>query len=399
MGAEGVRQLSLAETTKQSSLSLVSNLGAILAGLLVASSLGLFLQKPWIVALYPGILSMRGVIGGLFSGRLSTGLHLGTVEPRILGRKTETFHTLLNSTVVLTFGSSMLLGSFAFVFGTFFWGMTPLDMITILGILVSTMGLSILAVSPITIVVAFSSAKKGLDPDIIVYPITATMADILVTICYVLVLSLTFSMGEIGQLIVWSICLMFAFIAANAAFGNRKEGEFVRTIQEALLTMIAVALIVNVTGSILTNIGLKPAIFLVYPALLDVIGGFGAIIGSTATTKLALGTIDSSFTSIRSHRNQIAGAWTAAVIMYLILALVSSFYQHLSDLVLMSHYIIVFCVTNIVAAAFMICISFSVAILTFQRGLDPDNFVIPIESSLADTVTTVALLLALECIA
>jgi cation transporter-like permease len=36
-----------------------------------------------------------------------------------------------------------------------------------------------------------------------------------------------------------------------------------------------------------------------------------------------------------------------------------------------------------------------VAILTFQKGLDPDKFVIPIESSLADSITTIALLAAL----
>jgi len=40
-------------------------------------------------------------------------------------------------------------------------------------------------------------------------------------------------------------------------------------------------------------------------------------------------------------------------------------------------------------------ISFTVAILTYRRGWDPDNFVIPIESSLADTVTSVFLFIAL----
>ena len=30
-----------------------------------------------------------------------------------------------------------------------------------------------------------------------------------------------------------------------------------------------------------------------------------------------------------------------------------------------------------------------------KKGLDPDNFVIPIESTLADSITTIALLIAL----
>ena len=43
----------------------------------------------------------------------------------------------------------------------------------------------------------------------------------------------------------------------------------------------------------------------------------------------------------------------------------------------------------------MTVVALVVAILTFRMGLDPDNFVNPIESSLADAVTTGSLLLAL----
>jgi cation transporter-like permease len=50
---------------------------------------------------------------------------------------------------------------------------------------------------------------------------------------------------------------------------------------------------------------------------------------------------------------------------------------------------------NVLAAILIIIVSYSVAIITYQKGLDPDNFEIPIESSLADTLTTVSLLVAL----
>ena len=50
---------------------------------------------------------------------------------------------------------------------------------------------------------------------------------------------------------------------------------------------------------------------------------------------------------------------------------------------------------NIIAFSAIVLISYAVAILTFKRGLDSDNFVIPIESSLADGITSVTLLLAL----
>ncbi len=55
--------------------------------------------------------------------------------------------------------------------------------------------------------------------------------------------------------------------------------------------------------------------------------------------------------------------------------------------------------TNTLAASAMVIIAYAVAISTYRRGLDPDNFVIPVESSLADGITTVSLLLALTLIA
>jgi cation transporter-like permease len=51
--------------------------------------------------------------------------------------------------------------------------------------------------------------------------------------------------------------------------------------------------------------------------------------------------------------------------------------------------------TNLIAVFIIVVISFAIAIATFRKGLDPDNFVIPIESSLADGITTIALLVAL----
>jgi len=396
-----VKQLSLAKTTSQSLLSLFFNLGGILAGSIVVISFGLFSREPWVFALYPGILSMRGVIGGLFSGRLSTALHLGTIRANIFGEKSKHFRLLQSSIVVLTFVSSILLGLVALFFGIVFLELNFFDVLAIFGVLIATMGLSLLAISPITMIVAFSSFNKGLDPDIIVYPIISTVADILVTLCYVLVLSLFF-LGTMGFFVVLIICVVFSYIALITFRNSKNEAEFTRTIKEALRTMVIVAFIVNITGSVLSRIsevvGHRPEIYTVYPALIDTMGDVGAIIGSTATTKLALGALDSSFRSIKDHRNQIAGAWLASLVMCVIYALISSLSQVPGNLFATLIFIGLLLATNVFAAVFMITISFSVAILTFHEGLDPDNFVIPIESSLADTITTISLFIMLSLI-
>ena len=401
MGTESFRRLSLLQTTEQALLAYLFNFGGIVAGSIVAFSLGLFSSEPWIIALYPGIVSIRGVIGGLFSGHLSTGLHLGTIPTSLFGRGAKRFYLLWSTIVVLTLESSIFLGIVAILFNTVFLGVSILNAPMIFGTLTATMGISILVISPVTMVIAFSSFKKGLDPDIVVYPIESTMADMLVTLCYALVLNVLFFVN-VGGLFVSVICIVFVGIVLFISYRNRKEPEFVRTIRETFYTLIIVAFVVNITGSVLSRIsgvvGRRPEIYIVYPALIDTMGDVGAVVGSTATTKLSLGVLDPSLKAIRNHTNQIVGAWTASAAMYVVYALIGSLSQANPSSSAALRFIGLLLATNVFAAVFMIGISFSVAVLTFRRGLDPDNFVIPVESSLADTLTTVSLLIMLGLI-
>jgi mgtE-like transporter len=401
MGAHRIKQQSLAKTTGQSLLSLAFNLGGIFAGFIITLFFSVFSLEPWIIPLYPGIISIRGVIGGVFSGRLSTSLHLGSIEAKVVGENTHGLYRLLGSIVVLAFESSILLGASALLFNAVFVGISVSSAVTIFGVLIATMALSLLAISPLTIVIAFSSFKRGLDPDIIIYPVAATVADILVTLCYILILGIFFFLG-FGGLLLSAICITFLGVVLVVSYKNREDEEFVRTLREAIYMLVVVAFIVTVTGMLLSRItkvvGGRAEIFAVYPALIGTMGAVGAIVGSTATTKLALGTLESSFGSIRNHRNQIVGAWIASAIMYILFSFVSSLYRLPVTFFSVLRLVLLLLATNVFAAVSMITVSFAVAILTFQRGLDPDNFVIPIESSLADTITTAGLFIMLSLI-
>jgi mgtE-like transporter len=159
-----------------------------------------------------------------------------------------------------------------------------------------------------------------------------------------------------------------------------------------------VTVIVNVTGSLLGKIsGITSGknIYAVYPAIIATVGGVGSIIGSTATTKLALGMIKPSFSSIKEHINEIGGAWLASIVMfmlYVVLASAISGTTALGELLIFTGQLLT---TNVFAVAVMLFVAYAVAIYTFRRGWNPDNFVIPIESSLADTLTTAAVLIVL----
>jgi len=388
----------------QSVLSMSFDLAGILAGTLLALYLGVFSLAPWTLALFPGVLSIRGAIGGLFSGRLSTALHVGTIRASYT-KNTKNFYLLLHAVITLTFASSIVLGLAASVFGVVLWKTTIMDSIDILMVMVTTMGLSLIFIPPITIGVSILSFKHGLDPDVIVYPITSTTDDVIITVCYIVVLNGFFSSTQLGRYLMILFDLLFLFIVFYFSIKNYREREFMKTVKEFLLTLLLVALIVNVTGSILSRIhayiqviGGKPEVYVVYPALIDTMGGVGSIVGSTATTKLALGLISSSFSSIRKHLTEIGGAWIASLVMFTLYPMISFLTHRITALDDLMRFMAQLLVTNILAVSLIIIISYAVAIFTYRRGWDPDNFVIPIESSLADGITTVSLLIALTTI-
>ncbi len=375
------------------------NICSVIAGVIIAFKLDVFSISTWTVAVYPAILSAKGIIGGLFSGRLSTALHLGTIAPKIFAN-TKKFHLLLKAIATLTFEVSVIMSLFSIIFGSLFWNVTPQDFLKILAVILATMTLG-LSITLITAAFSLMSFKHGLDPDVFLYPAVSAFSDILTTFFYIGVLSLFFSPNPLGPWLVAVLGLSLAILAAYNLVRNFAEEVFMKTLKESFITLILVAIIVNFTGTVLDGINTRvqmtgeSEVLVVYPALIAVIGGVGAIVGSTATTRLAVGLLDASFSGIKRHIGEIFGAWSASITIFTFLSFLSLSITGKFSLPLFAMFTLGLLVTNVAAVITIVFISFAIAILTFRRGLDPDNFVIPIESVLADGVTSVYLLLAL----
>jgi mgtE-like transporter len=382
---------------RETMLAFTFDLGGLIAGFVVAYQLGIFDRFPWAIAVFPAVLAAKGVISGLLSGRLGTALHLGTVHPRFFNN-TRSFYNLIHATVVITLVVSVVMSLISLVFGSLFWGVTPPDFPTIISVVIATMTLG-LFLTVITTKLAFVTFKRGLDPDIIVYPIMSTIADIFMTLCYVLVLNLYALFSLRGEAVIAVIILTDILIVLYILAKDFRAQEFRRSLKESMLTMLLVSVIVNVTGTVLKGISdiikNRREIYTVYPALIDIIGDAGSVIGSTATTKLALGLLRPSLSSIRHHIKNVLSAWAASIVMFLILAILSPLISGTFTPSVVSNLVVILLIANIIALSGIVLLSFGVSILTFQRGLDPDNFVIPIESSFADSLMSIALLMAI----
>jgi mgtE-like transporter len=366
------------------------------AGFLVAYQIHIFEKAPWVIAVYPAVLGVKGIMEGLLSGRLSTALHLGTVYPRFT-KNTKGFYDLIKAVIFLTLVTSVAVSAFSMVFASL-WGITFADFPNILAVIVGTMALG-LVLLVVTTKVAFFSFKRGLDPDIVVYPVMSAVASIIITFCYVVVLNLFFSFGSIGMVAIEVLAAANFLLVLYFVPQNRHGDEFIKTIRESLASLMIIAVIVNVTGTLLKGVSRyansRIEFYTVYPALIGLVSDVGAVVGSTATTKLALGMLKPKLSSIGHHAKNIVSAWIASVIMFVILAFASLLIQGIfTSANLFSHVIVLF-VANVISVALIVVLSYAISILTFQKGLDPGNFVIPIENALAAAVTSFALLAAL----
>jgi mgtE-like transporter len=381
---------------KESALACLFDIGGLIAGFTIALQLGVFQLSPWALALYPAVVSVKGVIMGLLTGRLSTALHLGTVYPKFFGN-TKAFYNLIGAMVVLTLATSATISVIAIVFGSLFWGISVGDFPAILTVMVATLSLGLL-IALITVKFTFMSFKNSLDPDTIVYPAISTLVDIIITFLYIGVLNLYFS-GSVGKWAIIIFGLINVFLVLIIIPRNLREPEFLKIIKESLPTMLLVAFMVNITGTVLKSISSlangRRQIYTVYPAIIDMMGDVGLVVGSAATTKLALGVLAPSFSSIKHHAKNIFSAWTASLMLFIALGFLSLAINGVFSLQGIASLLLILLVTNIIAFSAITLLSYAISILTFKRGLDPDNFVYPVDSSLADVITTIALFVAL----
>jgi mgtE-like transporter len=390
-----VRGRDFLKSLTQSLLSLSFNITGLLAGFLLSSYFNVFNSFPWTFILYPGILSVRGAIGGLFSGRLSTGLHLGLFEPSLRNNTREAY-LLFDTITVLTLISSVFMGVTSSIFSFLQGAASLVEIPAIFLVVLATMGLSIILISPFTFGFSVLSYKRGFDPDMVVYPVISTFSDIVVTLCYVGVLIMIKTFNGIHWVILILMDLFFIYVVLRVVKENREEEDFRETIREFIMTLSVISIIVNITGSALgkitDTIGKRLEIYTVYPALIDTVGDAGSIVGSTATTKMFLGTLPSSITAVRYHLKEIFSSWIATIVLFEVYAVISSLIYGLKLLPLLSLRLLTL---NLILIPLIILVSMGTAVVTRSRGLDPDNFVIPIETSISDGLTTIVLYLIL----
>ena len=382
---------------RQSSLALVFTVGGIVTGRLAFTFVPFLSVAPWFLTLLPPILTIRGSIGGILTGRIATMLQTGEVAPRLRGN-TAQFYTLLRGIVDLTVFDTLGMGVLAFTLNLLLGRTSPIALPYFVVLPTLTCVTAVALTIPIALIVAIRVYRAGLDPDIVVYPVMATLNDVLVTLVYAGYVLL--ALRDAYLPLMGMATLLIACLAFVVCYRNRSRTVFTRTLSEGIPVVFAASLLGALNGVALTalrtTIERTPAALILYPALITSLGNVGSILGSMATTKLALGYVSSMVESVTKMGRELLAVEAAALLVHVLFGVTAAAVGAVSGVAVPPWSAVLLAVaSNLMSFVVIALFSLLVATQTFQRGLDPDNFVIPLVTSLADTVATLSLMAVL----
>jgi len=328
-------------------------------------------------------------------------LHLGLIRPRIRGN-TDVYRRLINAVFVLTFLDTLGMGMISFILNLLF-GRASLGQLYIFALVPTiscTMAVSISV--PLTSLIAIMAYKRGLNPDILVYPILSAVNDIVVTTCFIGTSLLVMAGGSVLYLL-GGVVLLLMLLSLFLALRNRRGEFFSQTLREGSLIVIVSSLLGSINGLFLSGmmqgIQRRPGIVVLYPALTSTLGDIGSIVGSITTTSLALGYISNFREAVREELGQILQVEAVAALMHVVFGVVAYFIvKQASPAASLRFLVGVALISNV--SSFLVISAFAlvVAFFSFKRGLNPDNVVIPIITSTSDTVSTLSILPAFSIV-
>lgn len=389
------------QIVRQALIALAFDLGGLLAGRIALIFLPLLQSAPWVLALFPPLLSVRGSIGGILSGKLSTMLHSGEAEPRLIGN-TRQFYSLIRAIFVLTFADAVVIGALAFLINLLFDAAVVHQISFFVVVPPLTCLISMTVVIPMVSLVGIITFKRGLDPDVILYPVMSTVDDVVVTVCYVAVVNLALTGIALSTMYIAVLLLGGLFIVILARY--RGEAVFKRTLTEGA-PIVLLSTLLGIFGgiglaSLREEIERRPSVLILYPALIDTLGDIGAILGSMETTKLALGYSRSFRETFKETVIDLLSVEIAGAVMHVVFGLVAFLVARTTGfspaLLLL---VAIALISNLVSFLFISVFSLAIATQTFKHGLDPDNFTIPLVTSVSDVGATLALMAALRILA
>jgi len=148
----------------------------IFAGQILQGNQTLLISLPIFLISIPVVNSVAGNIGSVLGARLASGLHVGYITDSL---KDSEMHQNLFVSLLIGFFTYFTLAIVIYLVALFSNTVRDIALVEFVSILVFTGFLLICVVAVVSVLTAFISFKRGLDPDDMVAPVVTTVGDVM----------------------------------------------------------------------------------------------------------------------------------------------------------------------------------------------------------------------------
>jgi mgtE-like transporter len=174
---------------------------------------------------------------------------------------------------------------------------------------------------------------------------------------------------------------------------------FWKIFKESIIIVIISSLMGLISGTLLSSnetlLYTVPIILLVLPALNSLIGDISTVLVSRLTTHLYIGTLEPKIQKSERLKEDFYGLLITLLLSLGALIFLGYLVSMISGIEIVNPLLIslIMCSTVLIIFAIMFLLSFISSIGLFKRGMDPNNFLIPLITSLADFLTPLFLII------
>ena len=381
---------------KESLIALsICAVGDLCAGIILGN-MEFFLQTyPGLMVIIPGAIGMRGNIFGSFGSRLSTHLHIGTISPEF--KRSDLLDENITASIILTMALSVLLGAIAKVICILFnfpsISLFDFVLISFIAGLISTV-----IMLPITMFISLKSFEGGWDPDNITTPLIAAFGDFFTLPAIVAAIYVVqfVSIVPIVEKILFALVIISTVVALAAGYTSDKEIRNI--VRQSTPVLFVCSILGTLAGGILNNslstLLKNQTLLTLVPLFSGESGGLVSILGARLSSGLHSGLIDPVLRPKKHTMENFIAIVTLAVVMYPLIGFLAESstiaFNNIGVGYLQS--ILISLIAGMILILVMLLVVFYISTISYRRGLDPDNIVIPLSTSLTDSISTLILI-------
>jgi Permease, similar to cation transporters len=369
--------------------------GDLIAGIILGKMTFFLETFPGLLVVIPGAIGMRGNIFGSFASRLSTNLHIGLISPEF--EFSEDLNYNIYSSFVLTLVLSIFLGIVAKIF-CIMLNYPSIGLVDFILICTFAGIISNLIMLPITMFVSFKSFEHGWDPDNITSPIIAAFGD-LFTLPAIIASVFILQLLEIDFAVKYGVFfIMLVAVFVGFVYCYRLSDETRTILKQSTPTLLLCSFLGGSAGGILNSsvetLLTNPSLLTLVPLFSGESGSLISILGARLSSGLHSGWIEPVKKPEGEALNNFGICYILAIVVFPFIGILAEGSSRAFKTAGVGfHKIIpISTISGLVLVTVMMFLVYYISVTSYSRNLDPDNIVIPVSTSVTDSISSLILI-------